>query len=142
MDPYAEYIDRRLSEGLYKCEVLLRELRVRGYDGSVATPRRYVRPRRQRRQPQATSRFEKEPSKQTQVDLASMPYIGRDGRWARLWVFVMVLCWSHCMYVEFVRRCDTATLMRSHVKAFKYFGGAPRRCLYDNINYRDHDHPS
>lgn len=132
LDPYAEYIDRRLDEGLYNCEVLLRELRVRGYDGSVATLRRYVKPRRLRRQPQATSRFETEPGEQAQVDFASMPYIGRDGRRARLWVFVMVLSWSRSMYVEFVRRCDTATLMRCHVNAFEYFGGVPRRCLYDN----------
>ena len=132
LDPYVEYIDRRLSEGLYNCEVLLRELEARGYDGSVATLRRYVRPRRLRRQPRATSRFETEPGEQAQVDFASMPYIGKDGRRARLWVFVMVLSWSRSMYVEFVRRCDTATLMRCHVNAFEYFGGVPRRCLYDN----------
>ena len=33
LDPYAEYIDGRLSEGLDDCVVLLRELRVRGYSG-------------------------------------------------------------------------------------------------------------
>ena len=130
--PYVEYIDGRLSEGLYNCEVLLRELRDRGYAGSVETLRNYVRPRRQRRQPQATSRFETEPGEQAQIDFASMPYIGEDGNRAKLWAFVMVLSWSRSMYVEFVRRCDTATLMRSHVNAFEYFGGVPRRCLYDN----------
>ena len=33
--------------------------------------------------------------------------------------------------VEFVRRA-VATFMRCHVNAFEYFGGVPRRCMYDN----------
>ena len=132
LDPYVEYIDGRLAEGLYNCEVLLRELRERGYAGSVATLKRYVKPKRLRRQPQATSRFETEPGEQAQVDFASMPYIGEDGSRARLWAFVMVLGWSRSMYVEFIRRCDAATFMRCHIGAFEYFGGVPRRCLYDN----------
>ena len=31
LDPYTEYIDQRLAEGLENCVVLLRELRTRGY---------------------------------------------------------------------------------------------------------------
>ena len=34
LDPYADYIDLRMSEGLENCVALLRELRVRGYEGS------------------------------------------------------------------------------------------------------------
>ena len=49
--PVAGYIDRRLSEGLENCVVLLRELRSRGYEGSYTILAEYVRPRRQRRQP-------------------------------------------------------------------------------------------
>ena len=45
----------------------------------------------------------------------------------------MVLSWSRAIYVEFVRRADVATFMRCHVNAFEYFGGVPRRCLYDNV---------
>ena len=44
----------------------------------------------------------------------------------------MVLNWSGDIYVEFVRRADVATFMRCHMNAFEYFGGVPRRCLYDN----------
>ena len=31
-----------------------------------------------------------------------------------------------------MRRADTASLIQCHVNAFEYFGGVPRRCLYDN----------
>ena len=32
----------------------------------------------------------------------------------------------------FTRRADVATFIRCHINAFEYFGGVPRRCLYDN----------
>ena len=44
----------------------------------------------------------------------------------------MVLGWSRAIYVEFVRRADVATFMGCHLRAFEYFGGVPRRCLFDN----------
>ena len=44
----------------------------------------------------------------------------------------MVLGWSRAIYVELVRRADTASFIQCHVNAFEYFGGVPRRCLYDN----------
>ena len=132
LDPYTEYIDGRLSDGLENCVVLLRELRVRGYRGGYTILKEYVQPRRRRRQPQATMRFETGPGEQAQVDWGSLSYITEDGRKRRVWAFVMVLSWSRAIYVEFVRRADVATFMRCHINAFEYFGGAPRRCLYDN----------
>ena len=50
---------------------------------------------------------------------------------AGVWAFVMVQSWSRAIYVEFVQRA-VVTFMRCHVNAFEYFGGVPRRCLYDN----------
>ena len=44
----------------------------------------------------------------------------------------MVLGWSRAIYVEFMRRADTASFIQCHVNAFEYFGGVPGRCLYDN----------
>ena len=132
LDPYAGYIDRRLPEGLENCVALLRELRSQGYGGSYSTVVQYVRPRRRRRQPKATVRFETSPGEQAQVDWGSFSYIGEDGRKRRLWAFVMVLGWSRAIYVEFVRRADAATFMRCRLNAFAYFGGVPRRCLYGN----------
>ena len=49
-----------------------------------------------------------------------------------MWAFVMVLGWSRAIYVELVRRADTASFIQCHVNAFDYLGGVPRRCLYDN----------
>ena len=76
LDPYTEHIDRRLGDGLENCVVLLRELRDLGYDGSNTILSEYVRPRRRRRQPEATMRFETAPGEQAQVDWGSLSYIG------------------------------------------------------------------
>ncbi len=45
---------------------------------------------------------------------------------------MITLGWSRACYVELVRRADTASFIQCHVNAFEYFGGVPRRCLYDN----------
>ena len=92
----------------------------------------YVSPRRRRHQVQATVRFETEPGEQAQVDWGSFAYVDERGRKRRMWAFVMVLSWSRAIYVEFVRRADTASFIQCHVNAFEYLGGVPRRCLYDN----------
>lgn len=132
LDPYTDHIDRRLADGLDNCVVLLRELRAQGYDGGYTILKDYVQPRRRRRQPRATVRFETGPGEQAQVDWGSLAYVDQDGHKRRVWAFVMVLSWSRAIYVEFVRRADVATFMRCHANAFEYFGGVPRWCLYDN----------
>ena len=132
LDPYTEYIDRRLAEGLENCVVLLRELRAWGFQGSYTILVEYVRPRRRGRQPEATMRFETAPGEQAQVDWGSLPYVGEDGKLRRVWVFVMTMGWSRACYVELVRRADTAAFIQCHANAFEYLGGVPRRCLYDN----------
>ena len=132
LDPYLEYIYRRMAEGLENCRVLQRELRALGYEGSYTILAEYVRPRCRRRQPQATVRFETAAGEQAQVDWGSFSYVDGRGRKRQMWAFVMVLGWSRAIYVEFVRRADTTSLIQCHVNAFEYFGGVPRRCLYDN----------
>ena len=132
LDPYIEYVDRRLSEGLENCVVLWRELQGLGYQGGYSLVKTYVSPRRRRRQVQATVRFETEPGEQAQVDWGSFSYVDERGRKRQMWAFVMVLGWSRAIYVELVRRADTASFIQCHVNAFDYLGGVPRRCLYDN----------
>ena len=132
LDPYTGYIDRRLDEGLDNCVVLHRELKGLGYDGGYSILKAYVSPRRRRRQPDATVRFETAPGEQAQVDWGSLAYLGEDGKRHRIWVFVMTMGSSRACYVELVRRADTAAFIQCHVNAFEYLGGVPRLCLYDN----------
>ena len=129
LDPYTEYVDRRLAEGLENCVVLHRELTGLGYDGGYSILKSYMSPRRR---PEATMRFKTAPGEQAQVDWGSLAYLGQDGKKHRIWAFVMTLGWSRACYVELVRRADTAAFIQCHVNTFEYLGGVPLRCLYDN----------
>ena len=45
LDPYREYVDRRMREGLENCVVLHRELISLGYEGGYSILKSYVSPR-------------------------------------------------------------------------------------------------
>ena len=79
LDLYTGYVDHRLDEGLENCVVLHRELRARRYDGGYSILKAYVSPKRRRRQPDATMRFETAPGEQAQVTGAAWPTLARTG---------------------------------------------------------------
>ena len=56
-----------------------------------------------------------------------------DGRWKKLYCFLMILGYSRMRYIEFVTDMSTNTLIRCHQNAFRYFGGYPEEILYDNM---------
>jgi hypothetical protein len=78
-------------------------------------------------------RFETEPGHQAQVDWGHFGYLQVEGKWQRLYAFVMTLGWSRTMYVEFTTSLDTGWFLRGHQHAFEYFGGVPREVLHDNL---------
>lgn len=130
--PFEEHLERRLSEGVDNCVVLLRELRAIGYTGGYTILKEYVKPFRRLRQPSVTMRFETEPGEQAQVDWMLLRYRLPDGQTRRVWAFVMVMSWSRAIYVEFAPRADEAAFLRCHAHAFTFFGGVPAKILYDN----------
>ena len=56
-----------------------------------------------------------------------------DGKWKKLYCFLMILGYSRMRYIEFVTDMSTNTLIRCHQNAFRYFGGYPEEMLYDNM---------
>ncbi len=131
LEPFTAHIQERLAAGIENCQVLLRELRERGYTGGYTILKEFVHPLRRQPPVQGTMRFETAPGEQAQVDFGSCAYTAPTGGTRRVWAFTMVLSWSRMLYLEFVRRADTSTFLRCHLHAFEYFGGVPQRCLYD-----------
>lgn len=132
LDPYVDYLQQRVGEGVENSVVLLREIRGLGYRGGSSTLRAYLQPLRRARQSKVTMRYETEPGEQAQVDLGSFCYHTADGKTRRVWAFVMVLSWSRALYVEFITRADTASFIRCHLNAMEHFGGLVEKYLYDN----------
>jgi transposase len=131
LEPYAQYIQQRMAGGIENCQILLRELRERGYRGGYSILKAFVHPLRRRPPVQGTMRFETAPGEQAPVDFGSCAYAAPTGGTRRVWAFTMVLSWSRMLYLEFVRRADTSMFLRCHLHAFEYFGGLPQQCLYD-----------
>lgn len=107
-------------------------LRERGYGGSATTVRRYVRPLRPRKIPEAFLQIETLPGEQAQVDWAHVGQFSVDGGTRALWMFVMVLAHSRAIYAELVMDLTVHSLVRSLVRASCYFGGCVRQWLFDN----------
>jgi transposase len=134
LEPFKPYIIDRLTElPDLTGKRLFEELRGRGYQGGVCIVRRYAAQVRHPRARKAYLRVEVEPGEQAQVDWGSFGHfrIGQSQR--PVSAFVMVLSWSRAMYVDFSLDQQMETFLRMHCRALEFFGGVPRRILYDNL---------
>ena len=69
-----------------------------------------------------------------QIDWAKMPgRVRYDGEWRDVYAFLMVLCYSRMLYVEFTLSCRTEDFSRAHRRALEFFSGSPHTCVYDNL---------
>jgi transposase len=131
LDPFKGYIANRVAAAhpdWIPSPVIDREIRERGYDGSIRLLRYYLATLRPVSKPEPVVRFETPPGQQMQVDWG----VFRRGK-APLSAFVATLGWSRYTYVEFVSNERFETLEQCHLNAFCYFQGVPREVLYDNM---------
>ena len=106
--------------------VLLREIREQGYTGGYSILTSFLLTLKSKVN-EAVLRFETEPGKQMQADFTIIRR-GRDP----LLAFVATLGWSRATYVVFSRREDSAAWCSGIEKALRFFGGTPKKVLFDN----------
>ena len=135
MDPYKQIVDEWLEEAPYSALRILEKLREMGFDGGYSIVKAYVSNRKMDLNEKATVRFETTPGKQGQMDWGFFEdhLVYEDGRWKKLYCFLMILGYSRMRYIEFVTDMSTNTLIQCHQNAFRYFGGYPEEILYDNM---------
>ena len=135
LDPYKEQITLWLEEAPYSAVRILEKIREQGFDGGHSIVREYVRGKKEQLDEKATVRFETMPGMQGQVDWAFFEdhIVNEDGKWKKLYCFLMILGYSRMRYIEFVTDMSTNTLIRCHQNAFRYFNGYPEEILYDNM---------
>lgn len=133
LDPYAAFLQARAPEVGFNGAVLLREVRLLGYEGSYPVLLRYIRPWRQAAQAsvEPTIRFETDPGQQAQVDWGSTNVVF-DAGIKRVHLFVMVLGYSRRIFVKAYLNERLDALLDGHCAAFAHFGGRTRSILYDN----------
>jgi transposase len=134
LDPHKDYIVKRLTElpDLTASRLML-ELRDRGLQIGYSTVKRYVAHVRTPRARKAFLRIEVDPGEQAQVDWGSFGHWQVGGTRRPLSVFSMVLSWSRAMFIDFSLDQQMDTFCRMHRRALEFFGGVPRRVVYDNL---------
>lgn len=133
-DPYVPLIVETLARyPKLPASRLYQMAKERGYSGSSDHFRRVVGRHRPRPAPEAYLRLRTLPGEEGQVDWAHFGTltIGRAVR--QLMAFVMVLSWSRMAFVRFYLNAGMSSFLHGHVSAFEFFGGVPRRELYDNL---------
>jgi len=130
---FMPFLVERAPDVYYNATILYRELKEKGYSGSYSTVKLSVRPlRKVFEQAQAASvRFETPPGHQAQMDWGSA-WTNIAGQRVRVHIFVLVLCYSRAVYVEFTEDEKLPTLISCHENAFRWFGGLTEEILYDN----------
>jgi len=82
------------------------------------------------------------PGECAQVDWGSFGSITVGSTRRRLSFFVMVLCYSRLMYVEFTLSEGMEQFLACHRHAFEFFGGGvPAKVMIDNLKVGVLDHP-
>lgn len=113
--------------------VIFQRIREDGYLGSYSLVKNWVG--RQRAVPnrarEAFLSLEFQPGECAQVDWGEFGDPFHSG--IKIHCFVMVLCFSRLLYVEFTRSERFEEFIRCHENGFRFFGGVPRECWYDNL---------
>lgn len=134
LEPFKPYIVQRLTELPDLTGVRLHaELRERGFPLGVTQLRRYVAQVRAPRPRRAYLHVELEPGEQAQVDWGAFGSLRVGAGTRPLSAFVMVMSWSRALFLDFALDQRMETFLRFHRRALEYFGGAPRRLVYDNL---------
>jgi transposase len=130
--PFKPQIVQMLDKYPYSAAQVFQRLREQGFAGGYSIVKAYVRTVRPKRQP-AFLKLAFAPGECAQVDwgsFGSVP-VGQTSR--RLSFFVIVLCYSRMMYVEFTVSQTMEHFLACHQHAFEFFGGIPTKVMVDNL---------
>jgi len=130
--PFKPQIVQMLDKYPYSAAQVFQRLREQGFAGGYSIVKAYVRTVRPKRQP-AFLKLAFAPGECAQVDwgsFGSVP-VGQTSR--RLSFFVIVLCYSRMMYVEFTVSQTMEHFLACHQHAFEFFGGIPKKVMVDNL---------
>ncbi len=139
LDAYRVFIIQQLQTypGLSAVKVMRKlKAKVDVLDVSDRSVRRYINELKQEisfKQPRYYEPvIDMVPGVQCQVDGGELRNVMVAGRETTVYFMVFVLSFSRLMHVSVSPRpVDTQTLIHQHDAAFRYFGGRPQECVYD-----------
>lgn len=135
LDPYRPRIDALIGKYPELSAVRVREEISKGndgYPGGVSLVRRYLRQIRPVRGRIYQEVFY-EPGEAMQVDWGECGRVAIGNTSRKVSVLVATLCFSRYGYIEFSLSQKKADFYRALVHALSFFGGSPRKIIFDNL---------
>jgi len=133
LDPYKPLILKWLETHHYSAQQIFQRLREQGFDGGRSIVGSYVRKVRPKR-PAAFLTLHFAPGDTAQVDWGSYGSVAVGETRRKLSFFVMVLCYSRMLYVEFTCSQTMEQFLACHQHAFAFFGNrVPKNIMVDNL---------
>jgi transposase len=133
LDPYKSTIKRLVETHPYTAVQIFQRLREAGYSGGITILKEYLYTIRPKRLP-AFLTLAFAPGECAQVDWGHYGSVNVGNTRRRLSFFVMVLCYSRLMYVEFAVSQTLEHFLGCHLNAFAFFGGlVPEKIMVDNL---------
>jgi transposase len=132
LDPYKPQIARWLEMYPYSSVQILQRIRDEGYQGGISILKDYVSTIRPRKVT-AFLTLSFAPGECAQVDWGQYATVRVGSTQRRLSFFVMVLCYSRMMYVEFTVSETMEHFLECHKNAFEFFGATPGAIMVDNL---------
>jgi transposase len=133
LDPYKRTIRALLEAHPYSAVQILQRLQEAGYAGGLTIVKQYLATVRPRRTP-AFLTLAFAPGECAQVDWGQFGSVGVGNTRRKLSFFVMVLCYSRLMYLEFTVSQTMEHFLACHQHAFEFFGHrVPVKIMLDNL---------
>ncbi len=131
LDRWRPEVARLLETHGYSAVQILQRLRLRGYSGGYTAIKDLVR---QLRPPPATAflTLSFAPGECAQADWGTWGSVTVGSTRRQLSFFVMVLCYSRMLYVEFTLSQALEHFLSCHQRAFEFFGAVPSAIMVDN----------
>lgn len=134
VDPFLPFIQQTLEQYPTLPASRLHGMVVeRGYPGGPDHFRSIVARLRPKKPAEAFQRLRTLPAEEAQVDWGHFGKVQIGKATRAVSAFVMVLSWSRMPFVRFFYDQRMGSFLAGHVEAFDFFGGVPRRLLYDNL---------
>lgn len=140
LDSFKDQIKSLVERHPYTAQQILQQLRQQGYTGGYSILKEFVRQVRPVRK-SAHLMLEFAPGDCAQVDWGSFGSVPIGSTRRRLSFFVMVLCYSRMMYLEFTLSESMEQFLACHRHAFEFFGSVPARIMIDNLKVGVLSHP-
>ena len=140
LDSFKGQISALLERHPDTAQQLLQQLRPQGYAGGYSILKEFVRQLRPVRKP-AYLMLAFAPGECAQVDWGNFGSVTVGSTRRRLSFFVMVLCSSRLLYVEFTLAEGLEQFLSCHRHAFEFFEGVTEKVVIDNLKVGVLRHP-